>query len=61
MTIYFRQQGREITAWIERSGVKVYESTAASLELAIGQLCVALANRDDPAAKPRVRIIEVKP
>ena len=58
MTIYYSEQGRTVTAWIEQGGVRVYEASGSSLELAVGRLVYALSQRDDPQAKPRIRIVE---
>ena len=58
MTIYYSQQGRTVTAWIEQGGVRVYEASGDSLAEAGWRLVEALANRDDPQAKPCVRIVE---
>jgi hypothetical protein len=59
MTIYVTHKGNVWTAWIQRrDGTRIYEASGNSLELAVGRLVYALSQRDDPAAKPRVRIVE---
>ena len=59
MTIYYTEHGSTVTAWIEQKGVRVYEASGNSLEMAVGRLVYALSQRDDPAAAPKV-IIEEK-
>lgn len=58
MTIHYSTTGRTVTAWIERDGVRVWEASGDSLELAIGRLIYSLSQRDDPNAKPHVEIVE---
>jgi hypothetical protein len=58
MTIYCSKQGGTVTAWIEQGGVRVYEASGDSLAEAGWRLIEALANRDDPQAKPRIVIVE---
>ena len=58
MTIHYWTTGRTVTAWIERDGVRVWEASGDSLELAIGRPVYALSQRDDPGATPHVEIVE---
>jgi hypothetical protein len=58
MTIHYELQGRTVTAWLERKGVRIAEASGNSLEMAIGRLIYELSQRDDPAATPRLRVVE---
>ena len=58
MTIFYSQKGRTVTAWIEQNGVRVFEASGSSLELAVGRLVYALSQSDDPQLKPHVAIVE---
>jgi hypothetical protein len=58
MTIHYSQKGRTVTAWLERKGVRIAEASGNSLEMAIGRLVYAFSQGDDPAATPRIRVVE---
>ena len=58
MIIHYSEDGREVTAWVEKGGVRIEEASGYSLEMAVGRLVYALSQRDDPKAEPHVEIVE---
>jgi hypothetical protein len=59
MTIYYSEIEDGVTVWIELDGVRSYETSASSLEEAIGQMMIDLANRDT-RARPKIQLVEAR-
>ena len=58
MTIHYGTRGSRYTAWLERRGVRTFEGEGKSLAESVFNLIALLANRDDPDARPRLRLVE---
>ena len=60
MNYYCTLENGTYVVWIGTRTKRVFGASGPTVEVAWGRLMYALSQRDDPKAKPRVRLVEVK-